>query len=108
MTTPAPGLTTEIKTTETFVESYANHVGVKFTAFDFALDLGKFESPAPGKLVVTNFERVFLSPATAKALAEVLTNMVNVYQANHGPITKTEVGKVSFDAARHIPEGSRQ
>ena len=108
MTPAAPGITTETKTTEDFKESYANHVGVKFTAFDFALELGKFVSPAPNKLLVTNFERVFLAPATAKALAEVLNNMVNVYEANHGPIKKVEVGKLSFDAARNVPDGSLQ
>ena len=83
-------------------------VGGDISPLTAAFALGKFESPGPNKVVITNFERVFLAPGTAKALAEILNNMIAVYEANHGPIKKVEVGKVSFGAARNIPEGSRQ
>jgi len=108
MTPRAPEIAVEYKTTPEFKETYANHLGVKFTGYDFAIELGMFEVPTPGKLVVTNYQRVFMSPATARSLLEVLANMVNTFEQNHGPIKKTEVGKISFDAARNIPEGSRQ
>ena len=67
-------------------ESYANSVQVRVSLWDFFLLFGIINQNAPDRVVISNFQGLFLSPQQAKALANVLNQNVSQYEATFGEI----------------------
>jgi uncharacterized protein DUF3467 len=67
-------------------ESYANSVQVRVSLWDFFLLFGTINQNAPDKVLISNFQGLFLSPQQAKALANVLNQNVQQYESAFGEI----------------------
>jgi hypothetical protein len=67
-------------------ESYANSVQVRVSLWDFFLLFGIINQNAPDRVVISNFQGLFLSPQQAKALANVLNQNIQQYETAFGEI----------------------
>lgn len=67
---------------------YANNVALKASIWDFSLDFGRVIKANNDELVIQELTTVILSPAHAKAVAELLTENVRQYEAQFGVLPK--------------------
>ncbi len=77
----------EIKVTnsENYRDSYSNSVQVRVNVWDFFLVFGTLV-PIEERVVVRNFQGIYLSPQQAKALATILAQNVANYEQTFGEI----------------------
>ncbi|HBY61900.1 MAG TPA: DUF3467 domain-containing protein [Solibacterales bacterium] len=67
-------------------EGYANSVQVRANLWDFFLLFGTLDQTAPDAVTIRNFQGIYLSPQQAKALANVLNQNLQQYEAAFGEI----------------------
>ena len=67
-------------------ESYANSVQVRVNLWDFFLMFGMIEQSTPDAVLLRNFQGIYVSPQQAKALANVLNQNIQQYEAAFGEI----------------------
>jgi flagellar protein FlaG len=72
--------------TEDYRENYANSVQVRPNLWDFFLVFGTINQTAPDSVQIQNFQGIYLSPQQAKALANVLQQNIQQYEATFGEI----------------------
>ncbi len=75
-----------LASTADYRENYANSVQVRVSLWDFFLLFGTINQTAPDNVSIQNFQGVFISPQQAKALANVLHQNVQQYEAAFGEI----------------------
>lgn len=75
-----------VATTADYKESYANSVQVRVNLWDFFLMFGTIQQSAPDEVNITNFQGIYLSPQQAKALANLLNQNLQQYEAAFGAI----------------------
>jgi hypothetical protein len=66
---------------------YANSIRIMVSLFDFTLIVGQAAIGSNGQAEMREAARINLSPQHAKALAGVLANRVNDYEAQFGVIS---------------------
>ena len=76
----------QLSNTADYRETYANSVQVRVSLWDFLLSFGTINQTAPDAVIIQNFQGVFLSPQQAKALANVLNQNLQQYEAAFGEI----------------------
>jgi flagellar protein FlaG len=81
---PAPNI--QLVNTPEYREGYANSVQVRASLWDFFLMFGRVNQSAPERVVIHNFQGIYLSPQQAKALLNVLQQNVTQYETAFGPI----------------------
>lgn len=81
---PQPRIT--LDKTADYRESYANSVQVRVNLWDFFLLFGMIEQSTPEAVLLRNFQGIYLSPQQAKALANVLNQNLQQYEAAFGEI----------------------
>ena len=81
---PQPKL--QMTNTEQFRESYANSVQMRVSLWDFYLLFGTVNQTAVDALTIQNFQGIYLSPPQAKALANLLGQNLQQYEAAFGEI----------------------
>jgi flagellar protein FlaG len=84
--TPQPQPKIQITGTPDYREAYANSVQVRLNVWDFFLVFGTVNQPAPDSVQIRNFQGIYLSPQQAKALANLLTQNVQQYEATFGEL----------------------
>jgi len=67
-------------------ENYCNSVQIRLNVWDFFLQFGTIEQPAPDLVEISNFQGIYLSPQQAKALSAVLQHNVQQYEQTFGEI----------------------
>ncbi len=67
-------------------ERYANSVQLRASLYDFFLQFGLVSQTAPDMVTIENFQGIYLSPQQAKALANVLAQNIQQYEAAFGEI----------------------
>lgn len=72
--------------TADYKESYANSVQVRVNLWDFFLMFGTIQQSTPEEVSITNFQGIYLSPQQAKALANLLNQNLQQYEAAFGTI----------------------
>lgn len=72
--------------TADYRESYANSVQVRVNLWDFFLMFGTIQQSVPDEVNITNFQGIYLSPQQAKALANLLNQNLQQYEAAFGAI----------------------
>ncbi len=85
MTPPVPPKI-ELSQTEDYRESYANSVQVRANLWDFLLMFGTLNQTKPDSVNIRNFQGIYLSPQQAKALANLLQQNIQQYEATFGEI----------------------
>ncbi len=85
MTPPTPPKIT-VSSTPDYRESYANSVQVRLNLWDFFLVFGTINQTSPDAVTIRNFQGVYLSPQQAKALANLLQQNIQQYEATFGEI----------------------
>ncbi len=75
-----------ITNSDNYRENYSNSIQVRMSVWDFYLAFGVLQPTQGNKLVVQNFQGVYLSPQQAKALASMLQNNVANYEQTFGEI----------------------
>jgi hypothetical protein len=75
-----------VATTADYKESYANSVQVRVNLWDFFLMFGTIQQSVPDEVNITNFQGIYLSPQQAKALANLLNQNLQQYEAAFGAI----------------------
>lgn len=76
----------QLSNTADYRETYANSVQVRVSLWDFFLSFGTINQTAPDAVNIVNFQGIFLSPQQAKALANVLNQNLQQYEAAFGEI----------------------
>jgi flagellar protein FlaG len=76
----------QLSNTADYRETYANSVQVRVSLWDFFLSFGTINQTAPDAVNIQNFQGIFLSPQQAKALANVLNQNLQQYEAAFGEI----------------------
>ncbi len=89
---PPPKITLE-KAAE-YRENYANSVQVRVNLWDFFLSFGVIDQSTPEAVTIRNFTGVYLSPQQAKALANVMNQNLQQYEAAFGEIKLEPQGPV--------------
>lgn len=84
--TPPVSPKIELSQTEDYRESYANSVQVRANLWDFLLMFGTLNQTKPDSVMIRNFQGIYLSPQQAKALANLLQQNVQQYEATFGEI----------------------
>lgn len=69
--------------------TYANHMGLRVSNWDFCLTFGKITDITDDELFVKPDVRIYVSPQQAKSMARVLSKNVRDYERNIGVITGT-------------------
>ncbi len=72
--------------TEQFREHYANSVQMRVSLMDFYLLFGTVNQTAVDAVMIQNFQGIYLSPPQAKALANMLGQNLQQYEAAFGEI----------------------
>ncbi|MEN6534068.1 MAG: DUF3467 domain-containing protein [Bryobacteraceae bacterium] len=85
MTPPVPPKI-ELSQTEDYRENYANSVQVRANLWDFLLMFGTLNQTKPDSVNIRNFQGIYLSPQQAKALANLLQQNIQQYEATFGEI----------------------
>ncbi|MBX9599566.1 MAG: DUF3467 domain-containing protein [Bryobacteraceae bacterium] len=65
---------------------YANSVQIRVNLWDFCLLFGRLDQSSPESVTIENFQGIYLSPQQAKALANVLNQNLQQYEATFGEI----------------------
>ncbi len=81
---PQPKL--QMTNTEQFREHYANSVQMRVSLMDFYLLFGTVNQTAVDAVMIQNFQGIYLSPPQAKALATLLSQNLQQYEAAFGEI----------------------
>lgn len=81
---PQPKLS--ISKAEDYRERYANSVQVRVNLWDFFLSFGLIDQTTPDAVTILNYQGIYLSPQQAKALANVLVQNLQQYEAAFGEI----------------------
>jgi hypothetical protein len=76
----------QLSSTPDYRESYANSVQVRLNLWDFFLVFGTVNQTAPDSVNIRNFQGIYLSPQQAKALANLLNQNIQQYEATFGEI----------------------
>jgi flagellar protein FlaG len=76
----------QLSNTADYRETYANSVQVRVSLWDFFLSFGTINQTAPDAVSIVNFQGIYLSPQQAKALANVLNQNLQQYEAAFGEI----------------------
>lgn len=76
----------QLTNTEQFRENYANSVQMRVSLWDFYLLFGTVNQTAVDALTIQNFQGIYLSPPQAKALANLLAQNLQQYEAAFGEI----------------------
>ena len=86
----------QLSNTNDYREAYANSVQVRVSLWDFFLLFGTINQTSPDSVSIQTYQGVFLSPQQAKALANVLNQNINQYEATFGEIKlePQQAGKV--------------
>ncbi|MBI5281382.1 MAG: DUF3467 domain-containing protein [Candidatus Solibacter usitatus] len=88
-----PALTLE--TSPDYRENYANSVQLRASLWDFFLLFGTLRQQTAEKVVIQNYQGVYLSPQQAKALLNVLSTNVQQYESTFGEIRLEPQGDAS-------------
>lgn len=75
-----------VKQSPDYRERYANSVQLRASLYDFFLQFGIVSQVAPDTVMIENFQGILLSPQQAKALANVLQQNIQQYEATFGEI----------------------
>lgn len=85
MTQPPPPKI-QLTSSPDYREGYANSVQVRLSLWDFFLVFGTVNQASPESVNIRNFQGIYLSPQQAKALANLLQQNIQQYEANFGEI----------------------
>jgi hypothetical protein len=85
MTQPPPPKI-QLTSSPDYRESYANSVQCRLSLWDFFLVFGTVNQTSPESVNIRNFQGVYLSPQQAKALANLLQQNIQQYEATFGEI----------------------
>jgi hypothetical protein len=82
-------------------DGYANSVQIRYSLWDFCLVFGMVKQEGQ-TLSIQNFQGIYLSPQHAKALASILQENLNTYEATFGTIhvEQVKVKSDSFEAVQ--------
>jgi hypothetical protein len=83
-TQPQPKIT--LVRASDYRETYANSVQVRVNLWDFFLSFGVIDQSTPEAVSINNFQGIYVSPQQAKALANVLNQNLQQYEAAFGEI----------------------
>ena len=86
MTPPQAQPKFQLVNTPDYRESYANSVQIRVNLWDFFLMFGTVNQTSPDKVLIHNFQGVYLSPQQAKALLNILTQNISQYESTFGEI----------------------
>ena len=86
MTPQPPATKIQLASTSDYREGYANSVQLRMSLWDFFLSFGTINQTAPDAVSIVNFQGIYLSPQQAKALANVLNQNLQQYEAAFGEI----------------------
>jgi len=75
-----------MSSTSDYRDSYANSVQVRLNLWDFFLVFGTVSQTAPDSVSIRNFQGIYLSPQQTKALANLLSQNIQQYEATFGEI----------------------
>ena len=81
---PQPKL--QLENAPDYRESYANSVQLRANLWDFFLVFGTVSQTAPDSVNIRNFQGIYLSPQQTKALANLLSQNIQQYEATFGEI----------------------
>ncbi|HZF30403.1 MAG TPA: DUF3467 domain-containing protein [Gammaproteobacteria bacterium] len=70
---------------------YINNVEIRSTQWDLRLALGQIAEVRDGTVEVVDQVHIYLSPQHAKVLARTLSEQVQAYEENVGPLPQAEV-----------------
>lgn len=76
----------QLSSTPDYRENYANSVQVRLNLWDFFLVFGTVTQTAPDSVNIRSFQGIYLSPQQTKALANLLNQNVQQYEATFGEI----------------------
>jgi flagellar protein FlaG len=76
----------ELEQSAAYRETYANSVQARVNLWDFFLSFGVVTQPTPDRVVIQNFQGIYLSPQQAKALANLLNQNIAQYESAFGEI----------------------
>jgi len=76
----------QMSSTSDYRDSYANSVQVRLNLWDFFLVFGTVSQTAPDSVSIRNFQGIYLSPQQTKALANLLSQNIQQYEATFGEI----------------------
>ncbi len=76
----------QMSSTTDYRDSYANSVQVRLNLWDFFLVFGTVSQTAPDSVSIRNFQGIYLSPQQTKALANLLSQNIQQYEATFGEI----------------------
>jgi flagellar protein FlaG len=76
----------QMSSTPEYRDSYANSVQVRLNLWDFFLVFGTVSQTAPDSVNIRNFQGIYLSPQQTKALANLLSQNIQQYEATFGEI----------------------
>jgi flagellar protein FlaG len=76
----------QMASTPDYRDSYANSVQVRLNLWDFFLVFGTVSQTAPDSVNIRNFQGIYLSPQQTKALANLLSQNIQQYEATFGEI----------------------
>jgi hypothetical protein len=76
----------QLSSTSDYRENYANSVQVRLNLWDFFLVFGTVSQTASDSVNIRNFQGIYLSPQQTKALANLLSQNIQQYEATFGEI----------------------
>jgi len=76
----------QLSATPDYRETYANSVQIRLNVWDFFLVFGTVSQSAADAVQIRNFQGIYLSPQQAKALANLLNQNIQQYEATFGEI----------------------
>lgn len=65
---------------------YTNSINIRLSVYDVSLLFGEVEEATEDSFVVRQIARVTMSPQHAKALATLLSNRLEAYERQFGPL----------------------
>jgi flagellar protein FlaG len=77
----------QVTCSDDYRDNYANSVQVRVSLWDFFLMFGTVQQPTPEAVTVRQFQGIYLSPQQAKALANLLQQNLQQYEATFGEIS---------------------
>jgi len=76
----------QLSATPDYRETYANSVQIRLNVWDFFLVFGTVSQSAADSVQIRNFQGIYLSPQQAKALANLMNQNIQQYEATFGEI----------------------
>src|ERR1039458_6862207 len=71
---------------ENYRDGYANNIQARMSVWDVFLVFGAMGQEAPSEVRIENFQGIYLSPQTAKALLNLLSHNLAQYEQTFGTL----------------------